>query len=80
MRSVAAIAPCITAYLADRSRMGTKNLLMYSMKTTTSPTVARARPSTWRSRAAHHATSAIAMMPSASTRAYIAASAWIDVR
>jgi len=41
MRSLAAIAPCITAYFAERSRMGMKNLLMYSMNTTTRPIVAR---------------------------------------
>ena len=37
MRSLAAIAPCITAYFCERSRTGMKNLLMYSMNTTTTP-------------------------------------------
>jgi hypothetical protein len=57
-----------------------KNLLMYSMNTTTRPTVAIAFPDAPSSRDAHHATSAIAMTPMASTSAYIAASALIDSR
>ena len=40
MRSLAAIAPCMTAYFADRSRIGMKNLSMYAMKPTTAVTVA----------------------------------------
>ena len=42
MRSAAAMADCITVYLALRSRTGMKNLFMYSMKATTSPTVSPA--------------------------------------
>ena len=74
----AAIAPCMTAYFADRSRTGMKNLLMYSMNTTTRPTVAIAFADAPSSRDAHHATSAIASTPIASTSAYITASALIE--
>ena len=38
-RSALAIADCITVYLDDRSRMGMKNLSMYSMKATRVPKV-----------------------------------------
>jgi hypothetical protein len=80
MRSMAAIAPCITAYLADRSRIGMKNLLMYSRNATTRPSVATACTPAPRSWTAHHATSATASTPMASTSAYIAASARIEIR
>jgi hypothetical protein len=80
MRSIAAIAPCMTAYLADRSRIGMKNLLMYSRNATTRPRVTIASALTPRWATAHHATAATAITPIASTSAYIAASARIDAR
>ena len=42
MRSAAVIDDCITAYLALKSRIGTKNWLMYWMNAQTVPTCERA--------------------------------------
>jgi hypothetical protein len=36
-RSQAVIADCMTAYLVEKSRIGMKNLFMYSMKATSVP-------------------------------------------
>ncbi len=63
-RSAAAIACCMTVYLVDRSRMGAKNLLRYSMKATRTPKVSvppamRLPPC--------HSSPATAMAPTAST-------------
>ena len=74
IRSLAAIAPCITAYFADRSGNGAKNFLMYSMNTTTTPSIATVEV---RNPAAYAMATAIEIVPIASTSAYIDASARI---
>ena len=43
MRSRAAMAPCMTEYLADRSRMGEKKRSMYWMNATRAPKVSAPR-------------------------------------
>ena len=75
MRSAAAIADCMTAYLALKSLIGIKNLLTYSMNATTRPTVTAPSPILLPAR---QAMAAAEHTPMASTMAYMLASAIID--
>ena len=75
MRSAAVMDDCMTAYLALKSRMGTKNFWMYWMKATTVPS--SARPAPW-SRPPSHSMSAIDTVLTASTKEKSAASSLLE--